>query len=151
MPAKLPSLSALLLGVLLAGCAGMQMQEAARAANEEAAANGSPFRWEARDTKDGTVLRRVLVDLPVGPTSADAQLQADILAVIAKSERTQNRPAPRVLQVRLLPNRREIWVVASATPDEGLAYIVLMRPSSRGGTDIMVNGPTPFTLGARAK
>lgn len=140
------SLTALLaLLLLLAGCASADLRQAARIANEEAVASGSPFRWETHEVRGDTVLRRIMIDLPAGGTSADAQLQQDILALITKAERTQSRPAPAVTEIRILPKGREVWVLKSATPGEAIAYIVALRPASRGGTDIVLTGPTPFT------
>lgn len=139
------ALLATLLLALGAGCASSEIHQAARLANEEAAASGSPFRWEARDVNGDAVLRRIMIDLPVGGTSADAQLQQDILGLLAKAERAQNRPAPAVTEIRILPKGREVWVLKSAAPDEAIAYIVALRPASQGGTDIVLTGPTPFT------
>ncbi len=141
---SLSALLVLLLTVLGAGCASSDLRQAARLANEEAAASGLPFRWEAREVNGDTVLRRIMLDLPAGGTSADAQLQQDILALLAKAERAQNRPAPAVTEIRILPNGREVWVLKSAAPDEAIAYIVALRPASQGGTDIVLTGPTPF-------
>ena len=135
----------ILLSLLLAGCASSDLHQAARLANEEAAASGSPFRWEPRKVQGDTVLRRIMIDLPAGGTSADAQLQQDILALLAKAERAQNRPVPVVTEIRNLPKGREVWVLKSATPGEAIAYIVALRPASQGGTDIVLTGPTPFT------
>jgi len=139
-----PTLLALLLLVLGAGCASSDIRQAARIANEEAAASGSPFRWEAREVQGDTVLRLIMIDLPAVGTSADAQLQQDILALLTKAERAQNRPAPAVTGIRILPNGREVWVLKSANADEAIAYIVALRPASQGGTDIVLTGPTTF-------
>jgi hypothetical protein len=142
---SLSALLVLLLTVLGTGCASSDLRQAARLANEEAAASGSPFRWEPREVRGDTVLRRIMLDLPAAGTSADAQLQQDILALITKAERTQGRPAPAVTEIRNLPKGREVWVLKSAAPDEAIAYIVALRPASQGGTDIVLTGPTPFT------
>ena len=131
---------------LAASCTSAKMRQLADAANREAAASASPFRWEIYRGTDGEALRRVMVDLPSGATSADTLLQRDILTLIAKTEGKLNRPAPVVSAIKPLPNRREIWVLESLTPGEGIAYIVTLRPAARGGTDILLTGPTTFAL-----
>lgn len=147
-----PRLRPLVLPVILAGlalaagCTSTRMRVLADEANREAAASASPFRWEVYRGPDGEALRRIMLDLPSGETSADAQLRADILNLIAKAESRLNRRAPVLSAVKPLPNRREIWVLESALPGEGIAYIVALRPAARGGTDIMLTGPTTFAL-----
>ena len=131
---------------LAAGCTSAKMRQLADAANREAAASASPFRWEIYRGTDGEALRRVMVDLPSGATSADALLQRDILTLIAKTEGKLNRPAPVVSAIKPLPNRREVWVLESKIPGEGIAYIVTLRPTTQGGTDILLTGPTTFAL-----
>lgn len=138
-------MTALALG---AGCTSARMRQLAEEANREAAASASPFRWEVFRGSDGEALRRVMVELASGATSADAQLQRDILALIARAESKQNRPAPVVSAIKPLPNRREVWVLESLTPGEGIAYIVTLRPATQGGTDILLTGPTTFALRA---
>lgn len=139
------AMSALALG---AGCTSARMRQMAEEANREAAASASPFRWEVYRGSEGEALRRVMVDLPSGATSADALLQRDIITLIAKTEAKQNRPAPVVSAIKPLPNRREVWVLESLTPGEGIAYIVTLRPATQGGTDILLTGPTTFALRA---
>ncbi len=131
---------------LTAGCTSAKMRQLAEAANREAAASASPFRWEVYRGSEGEALRRIMVDLPSGATSADAQLQRDILALIGKAEDKLNRPASVVSAIKPLPNRREVWVLESLTPGEGIAYIVTLRPATQGGTDILLTGPTTFAL-----
>lgn len=133
---------------LAAGCTSAKMRQLADAANREAAASASPFRWEIYRGTDGEALRRVMVDLPSGATSADALLQRDILTLIAKTEGKLNRPAPVISAIKPLPNRREVWVLESKIPGEGIAYIVTLRPTTQGGTDILLTGPTTFALRA---
>ena len=141
---SLSALFALLFLILGAGCASSEVRQAARLANEEAAASGSPFRWETKEENGNAVLRRIMIDLPAGGTSADAQLQHDILTLLTKAERTQNRPAPVVTGIRNLPKGREVWVLKSTDAGEAIAYIVALRPASQGGTDIVLTGPTTF-------
>jgi len=133
---------------LATGCTSAKMRQLADAANREAATSASPFRWEVHRGSNGEALRRIMVDLPSGATSADAQLQRDILALIARAEGKLNRPAPVVSAIKPLPNRREVWVLESLTPGEGIAYIVTLRPATQGGTDILLTGPTTFALRA---
>lgn len=142
------ALTALALG---AGCTSTKMRLLADEANREAAASASPFRWEVYRGSEGEALRRVMVDLVSGSTSADAQLQRDILALIARTESKQNRSAPIVSAIKPLPNYREVWVLESPVPGEGIAYIVTLRPASQGGTDILLTGPTTFALRKKGK
>lgn len=134
-----------------AGCTSAQMRQLADEANREAAASASPFRWEVYRGPEGEVLRRIMLDLASGETSADAQLRADILGLIAKAEARLNRPAPVLSAVKPLPNRREVWVLESTLPGEGIAYLVTLRPATQGGTDIMLTGPTTYAVRGKGK
>lgn len=133
----------LLAGIMvlgLAGCASSTVTNAQRELNQRAEAEGSPFRWEAQNVSGGgTMLYRVLLDLPAGPTRAGPQLQRDTLALIAAAEKEKQRPNPLVKQVNYLKDGREVWSLQ--TEGEGIAYIVDFQPSPTGGTDIKLNGP----------
>ena len=70
---KLPlvALSLLALTVGLAGC-GTTASNAARIANADAEASGSPFRWTSKNVSGGSILQRTLMDLPSAPSQADS-------------------------------------------------------------------------------
>ena len=61
---SLSALFALLLLILGAGCASSELRQAARLANEEAVASGSPFRWETQEVNGNAVLRRYRWSVP---------------------------------------------------------------------------------------
>ncbi|MCF7761241.1 MAG: hypothetical protein K9M98_12125 [Cephaloticoccus sp.] len=138
-------LISLMLFVLTTGCASSPAKRAAALANRDAAAQGLPFRWEAKAYHGGNILVRTMVDLHSGPTRANAVLKADILALLQKAEASLGRPALEVEEVRLLPDGREVWVLQLPTPGERIGYIISLRPVPTGGTDILLNGPHPFT------
>ena len=87
-------------------------------------------------------MTRVMIDLPRASTKADDTLKKDILSQIEKVELSKQRLAPQVDEVRLLPDGREVWVLKH--PQDGVAYIVSMKPSSQGGTDLSIDGPNLF-------
>jgi len=135
------------LGLLLlaGGCASSTANHAAAMANRDAAAQGLPFRWEAKAYHGGNILVRTMIDLPGGPTRANDVLKADILALLQKAETSLGRPTVAVEEVRFLPDGREVWVLQIPTPGERIGYIISLRPVPTGGTDILLNGPHPFT------
>lgn len=139
-----PPLSPLLLlaSLLLSGCAGSTATNAAHLANQEAKASGSPFRWQAQKVRGGTVMTRVMIDLPRGPSKADNILRRDILQHIATAESSKQRPAPEVEEVHHMTDGREVWVLKH--PTDGIAYVITMKPSPKGGTDLAINGPHVF-------
>ncbi len=113
-----------------------------RRQNREAEASGSPFRWRVESAGSATALTRVMIDLPVGSTRADGALKNEILGRIEKAECSNQRGAPEVDEVRLLPDGREVWILKN--PRDGVAYVVRMKPSPKGGVDLSVDGPTVF-------
>lgn len=138
LPAFLIATAAL----LFAGCAGSTVTNAVHIANRDAEASGSPFRWEAKNVKGGAILTSVMIDLPSGPSKADDILRRDILLYIAAVESAKKRPAPEVDEVRHMSDGREVWVLKH--PTDGIAYVITMTPSSKGGTDFAINGPHVF-------
>lgn len=127
--------------VALAGC-GSPMANVAEQQNREAERSGSPFRWDVKSAYGGTAMTRVMIDLPRGATKADGTLKKDILSEIEKAEISKQRAPTEVEDVRLLPDGREVWILKH--PQDGVAYIVSMKPSSQGGTDFSIDGPHLF-------
>ena len=126
----------------LSGCGSSTAINAARLANQDAKASGSPFRWEAKEVKGGAIMTRVMIDLPLGPSKADNILWRDILQQIAAVESSKQRPAPEVDKVHHMNDGREVWVLKH--PTAGIAYVITMKPSAKGGTDLAINGPHIF-------
>ena len=122
---------------LLAGCQSQTATIAVRIVNREAEASGSPFRWEARSVPGGTALTRVMIDLPRGSTKAEGTRKRDILDRIEQAERSKQRGAPELEEVRLLPDGREVWILRQR---EGVAYVVTLQD----GADFTLEGPTAF-------
>ncbi len=136
----LTSVSVLILG--LSGC-GNPIINAGNKINREAEAKGSPFRWEMTDLGRGsTAMRRVMIDLPIGHTSAGDILKKDILTQIGKVEASYQRGTPELKEVRLLPDGREVWILKNQ--DSGLAYVLSLKPAVNGGTVYSVDGPFFF-------
>ena len=130
-----------IIAVALAGC-GSPMANVGLQQNREAEAAGSPFRWKIESAGGGTAMTRVMIDLPLGSTKADAALKKDILSQIEKVELSKQRGAPEVQEVRLLPDGREVWILKNQ--QDGVAYVVTMKPSPQGGTDLSIDGPNLF-------
>jgi uncharacterized protein YceK len=127
--------------IALAGC-GSPMTNVVEQQNREAERSGSPFRWEVKSAYGGTAMTRVMIDIPRGSTKADDTLKKDILSLIEKAELSKQRAAPEVEEVRLLADGREVWILKQ--PEDGVAYIVSMKPSPQGGTDLSIDGPHLF-------
>lgn len=128
--------------VALFGCGSPTATNATRVANRDAQANGSPFRWSTKHIKGNAVMTRVMIDLPQGSSKADETLYRDILLQIETVESSKQRPSPKVEGVFLLADGREVWVLEH--PQDGIAYIVSMKPSIQGGTDFSIDGPHLF-------
>lgn len=123
---------------VLTGC-GNTATNATRLANSDLEASGSPFRWTSQSVKGGWIVRMTLMDLPNGPSQADAVLTKDTLALISKTEAAAGRPVPEIEAIKPLKDGREVWVLNS--PDQGIAYVISFKPSPQGGVDISMRGP----------
>jgi hypothetical protein len=140
--ARLPAIFCVLCAAaLLAACAGTSASTAANldASNRLAAAQGSPFRWRSLRINGAEKLTVVLADLPSGATRADVPTRRNILLLIADTEATAGRPPPQIADIKILPDHREVWLLA-APGHNGIAYVVELKPSPQGGTDIEVSG-----------
>jgi hypothetical protein len=139
--ARLPAIFLLVSAGLLGACAGSSASISANldASNRLAAAQGSPFRWRAVKINGAERLTLVLADLPSGPTSADMPTRRNILLLIGDTEATAGRPPPQITDIKILPDRREVWLLA-APGHNGVAYVVELKTSPQGGTDIEVSG-----------
>jgi hypothetical protein len=138
------SIACVFILLLAVGCENSTISNARRIANREATAIGSPFRWETQNVKDGSIMYRIMIDLPSGPSRAGDTLRQDILALLQKAEASQARPNFQLEDIKLLPDGREVWVVESATAGTAIAYVITLHPAEQGGTNILVNGPTLF-------
>lgn len=126
----------------LGGCASSDLVNGAALANRQAEASGSPFRWQPRQVNGATRLVLVLADLPSGPSRADALAKKEIMRLIGESEAAAGRAEPQVEDIKPLPNNREVWLLK--VDREGLAYIVHLKPSAGGGTNLEITGPQPY-------
>lgn len=134
----LATLGVLIAALALSGC-GNTATNATRIANSDLEASGSPFRWTSESVNGGWIVRMTLLDLPNGPSQADALLTKDTLALIARTEAAAGRPAREIEAIKPLKDGREVWVLKS--PDQGIAYIISFKPSPQGGVDISTRGP----------
>lgn len=126
----------------LAACESPTATNAARIANRQAEDSGSPFRMKTQSAGGGTMVYRVMIDLPSGPTKADPVLKKDTLALVATAEASKGREYPEVEDIKHLKDGREVWI--SKAERVGIAYIVHFKPSLRGGIDIEMNGPNEY-------
>jgi outer membrane lipoprotein-sorting protein len=134
-----------LLSIFLISCSGNPTADRhATTANTNLEKKGSPYHWQPAKTANGmTFLQRELIGTPA-KTSADAQLAADIGAIIAQKEaKVGGESTLRVLETRLVSatpkGTREIWSVARG--DKRIAYVIYFVSSDKGGTDFGVDGP----------
>lgn len=140
----LSGLALAFLGCALAGC-GNTAANATRIANTNLEAEGSPFRWRSQSVSGGYVVNLKMLDLPEGPTKADAILKTDTLKAVARQEAAANRPAPQLESVKHLKDGREVWVLKSSD-EKGVAYVVTFAPTPAiGGVDIKLQGPTLYS------
>jgi hypothetical protein len=126
----------------LAVSQGSSLSSSVEYANKKAEAEGSPFRWKSKTVPGGSMLVRVLANLPSGASRADVVVKQDALAQIAKLEAVAGRSDPQVEDIKLLKDGRELWLLK--TEGDGIAYIVDFRPSATGGTDIGISKPQSY-------
>ena len=139
----LSSIILLFLILALTGCGNPTADLFLTQQNRAAKASGSPFRWRGEKMAGGAVqMTRVMIDLPRGDTKADSVLRRDILSQIRKVELSKGRGTPEVTEVRLLPDGREVWVLASKS--QGIAYVVTLKHAPQGGTNYSISGPETF-------
>jgi hypothetical protein len=141
---KAKSSFALLLVFLISCSSNPIADRHAATANTNLEKAGSPYHWRPTKTaNDMTFLQRELIGTPA-KTLADAQLAADIGAMIAQKEaKFGGEFTPRVVETRLVSatpkGTREIWIVARG--EKHIAYVIYFVPSGNGGTDFGVDGP----------
>ena len=127
----------------LAGCVHPPADLGASQQNREAEASGWPFRWKVRSIPGGTAMTHVMIDLPSGPTKADAQLKQDILNEVGKGKYYQ-RGHPVILEdVRLMPDGREVWILKDRSKTTGRAYVVTLK----SGRKFSISGLNAFQKG----
>jgi hypothetical protein len=124
---------------MLVGCVETPVSGAVESANKQMEAEGSPFRWVARDD---TSMAQTLLPLPVGPTNAVPGLADKVLEAITQAEARKGRLAARIEEVRHLPDGREVWVLHSL--GKGIAYVVTFEAPSQVDSDVRVAGPTTY-------
>ena len=134
----------LLICLLVSSCADPAVKQAAGYANLKLANSGAPYRWQS--TADGRGLERHLVDAPVVATIADEQLHRDILVNIGRAEvQRGGETIPQLIETRAFgksaKGTTEIWLVSRK--GQSIAYVVTMKPSPEGGTDLHIEGGLP--------
>ena len=137
------TLSIALVALGLVACESPTATNAARIANTQAEASGSPFRWKTQSVNGGTAMFLVMADLPSGPTIADPVLKKDTLALIAKAEAGKGRANPEVEDIKHLKDGGEVWILKASSHD-GIAYVVHFKSSSQGGVDAEMSGPKEY-------
>lgn len=84
----------------------------------------------------------VMMDIPSGPSRADAVMKKGILALITKAEAADGRSDPQVEDIKPMRDGKEVWILKS--DQDGIAYIVSFKPSPQGGSDIELSGPKKY-------
>jgi len=130
--------------LVLTGCVNGTAERGVAIANDKLKQEHSPFRWKAISAGSGTLLTRTLVPLPAGPTKADARLTADIKLALGNAELKAGRSAAvKVKEIKPFESSaaliKEVWIIDSNR--RSFAYVVVMRTSGTGGTDIGLDGP----------
>ena len=106
----------------------------------------SPFRLKYRGDigGGGGVFTQVMIDLPIGPTRAEPALKQEIFKRIEDIENGGNHPPRKLLEIRLLPDGREVWILEK-DGEWGIAYIVSLRKTTNGNEPFEVDGPHKFS------
>ena len=128
----------------LAGCVHLPADLGASQQNREAEATGWPFRWKIRSIPGGTAMTHVMIDLPSGPTKADARLKQDILNKIGEAKYYQHGHPAILEDVRLMPDGQEVWILKDPSKTIGRGYVVTLK----GGGKFSVSGLNAFQKGA---
>jgi hypothetical protein len=126
------------------GCASNGGHASADDLNRAAAAEGSAFRFKTVQLDGAPRLTLVLAaDLPSGPSRADVPTRRNIMRLIADTEATAGRPSPEIEDIKMLSDGRELWLIKTEGHN-GVGYIVRLKASSQGGTDIEISGAQGF-------
>ena len=88
-------------------------------------------------------MTHVMIDLPSGPTKADARLKQDILNQIGKAWYYQHVHPAELEEVRLMPDGREVWILKDPSKTTGRAYVVTLK----GNRKFSVSGLNAFHKG----
>jgi hypothetical protein len=143
----------LILAALLAsGCVFSPADVAVRRLNHQAEASGSPYRYRDQYAYGGWVVEKYRIIPPVAgpipkdlkPTSANSQVQKDVLTNIASLQKEWGCDvAPLLLGVKPLGETNnstmESWFDKQGSG--AIQYEVSMTPSAEGGTDLQIEGP----------
>ena len=131
-----PSIAAFLM--LMSGCVDQARQQAVEI-NRQAEGSNSPFRqsFERDPVTGSTRWQQVMIVLPKEPSRASRAVRSRIMDGIRDRETKLQRPSPRLKEVLLLPNNREVWVLQH---QEGIAYIIDLK----GSSGYSIAGPESF-------
>ena len=88
-------------------------------------------------------MTHVMIDLPSGPTKADARLKQDVLNQIGKGWYYQHVHPAELESVRLMPDGREVWILKDSSKAMGRAYVVTLK----GDRGFSVSGLNTFQKG----
>lgn len=132
----------------LAGCEHPSADLGANQQNREAEASGWPFRWKITQFNGGTRMTHVMIELPSGPTKADAQLKQEILNEIGKAWYYQHVQPAELEDVRQMPDGREVWVLKDKSETKGRAYVITITSPTGGKGRFSISGLQAFQKGA---
>jgi hypothetical protein len=137
---------------MFSGCMNPTVTNAVRQLNRDAARTDSPYRYRAYRVPGGAAVEKYRAVAPtpspipadLQPTTANAELQKDVLAKIALIEQGwSGTVTPSLAGVQRLPasdgSTKETWLVRQGYG--AIRYEVVMTPSAQGGTDFSVKGP----------
>lgn len=132
---KFMSLISLSVGmVLLTSCGNGH--RIANELNKREQSAGRPIRWVVKKDSllNGMLLEREMIPMPVTQTRATEGAKRDALAAITKAEGGKRC---QIKEVRQMPDSGDGWALNEVwTMKNGASYLVKMKPSARGGTDI---------------
>jgi hypothetical protein len=135
------TIGAFMMALAIAGCQNPAVTNAVLAANREAKASGLPFRWVSKSARGGTVLTRVMIDIPSGRTQANADQKSYALMWIGKSEAKEGRGAPEIADIKPLGDGREVWILKSTS---GIAYVITFKQYDGDAGHIKITGPIEY-------
>jgi hypothetical protein len=125
--------------LVLTACANPATQNTFRIQAREPDFGNSPFQWQHY----GAITYFGMNPLLSGPTKVDSWSEKKIMKLIAKAEAEAKRPEPKIIDIKLVKDGREVWVLEKGGR-EALAYIISSDRSESGGSDYVITGPLEY-------
>ena len=136
---KQPTPFILLLALVLTSCANPTIQNTFRTQATEPDFRNSPFQWQSY----AAIMYFGMNPLPSGPTKVGSKSEKKIMKIISKAESEAKRPEPKIIDIKLVKDGREVWVLEKGGRN-ALAYIVGSSRNTSGGLDFVITGPIEY-------